>query len=460
MMHTVTEPVSRTNGFAFSVSSSGTNDWRHDTMNALLRCASEDGTPLHLLCESLQAHAPDATIHTFYADRSHVSLALPRVSEVTALLAPAQEHTDDTAEIIAPRPVYGWWQVQPKSGGESLEIVALPNLSDSGYFAVWGNDAAACRAFILAVHQEMHAVHHRCRRFMGSWRDDPELDSEAGKVSWDDIVLAPELLSDIRRTIDQFFTSKEAFRTLGFPWRRGVLLIGPPGTGKTMVCKAAATAHPEVPFLYVGDVRHNGSLHQIFKHARESAPCILAFEDMDGLVNDTNRTYFLNELDGFKNNDGILIIASSNHPGRIDEALLKRPSRFDRVYHIGLPEKRERAEYARRFLAKLPNLAPGFDIEGVCENVAQFTEGFTPAFLKEAFLAAMLELAHEGHTTLDARYANAVSEQVDTLRKYLKKAKNPEKMADMLAGNDSNIGFRNRKSSGMRWFDDEGNPVD
>lgn len=451
--------ITRTNGFAAATIPAGDGDWRRDTMNALLRCAAGDGTPLHLLCEALRVHAPGDTVHTFYADRSDTWRALARAGEVTPLVASAQEHTDDTTEIIEPRPVYGWWHV-PMPKGDLLEMAALPCLNDSGYFAVWGANADACRAFIVALHKAMHAVHHRCRRFMGSWRDDPELDSEAGKVSWDDIVLAPELLSDIRRTIDQFFTSKEAFRTLGFPWRRGVLLIGPPGTGKTMVCKAAASAHPEVPFLYVGDVRHNGSLHQIFKHARESAPCILAFEDMDGLVSDNNRTYFLNELDGFKNNDGILIIASSNHPGRIDEALLKRPSRFDRVYHIGLPEKRERAEYARRFLAKLPNLAPGFDVEGVCENVAQFTEGFTPAFLKEAFLAAMLELAHEGHTTLDARYANAISKQVETLRSYLKKAKNPEKMAEMLTGSDSNIGFRNRKSGGMRWFDDDGNPVD
>ncbi|MBC8134734.1 MAG: ATP-binding protein, partial [Fibrella sp.] len=359
IMQLNTEP--RTNGFSFSNTSvSEQRDWRHNAMSQILRCASEDGTPIHALFEQLRENAPGVAAHTFYQDRSDVRRTLPRVCTARAIVESPLEHTDDTADFIEPRPVYGWWELTLPETDETIELVALPFLGDSGYFVVFGDSSDTCRVFIERLHKEMHAVHHRCRRFLGTWKDDPELDSEASKVSWDDIVLAPELLNDIRRTIDQFFTSKEAFRTIGFPWRRGILLIGPPGTGKTMVCKAAAAAHPEVPFLYVGDVRHNGSLQQIFKHARESAPCILAFEDMDGLVSDANRTYFLNELDGFRNNDGILIIASSNHPKRIDEALLKRPSRFDRVYHIGLPAKAERAEYCRRFLAKLPNLAAGF----------------------------------------------------------------------------------------------------
>jgi SpoVK/Ycf46/Vps4 family AAA+-type ATPase len=170
----------------------------------------------------------------------------------------------------------------------------------------------------------------------------------------------------------------------------------------------------------------------------------LAFEDVDGLIGKNNRTVFLNELDGFRNNDGILIIASSNHPGEIDEALLKRPSRFDRVYHIGLPEAAERGEYCRRILARTPDLAPGFDGNALAARVAELTEGFTPAYLKEAFLSARLQMAQEGLTTLDEAYGAAVLEQIDLLRKYLRKAKNPDKMADFLSDAGDNIGFRAR----------------
>jgi SpoVK/Ycf46/Vps4 family AAA+-type ATPase len=216
-----------------------------------------------------------------------------------------------------------------------------------------------------------------------------------------------------------------------------------------MVCKAAAATYPELPFLYVGDIGRRSctaEIEQVFQHARQSAPCILAFEDMDGLVDRANRTVFLNELDGFRDNEGLLIIASSNHPERIDEAILKRPSRFDRVYHIGLPARPERIAYTRLLLERAPNLSPSLDVEALAEKVADVTEGFTPAFLKEAYLSAVLQLAHEGLWELDEAFGAALLEQTDFLRRYLKKAKNPEAMADMLAssGTGENIGFRSR----------------
>lgn len=69
---------------------------------------------------------------------------------------------------------------------------------------------------------------------------------------------------------------------------------------------------------------------QVFGKARAEAPCVLILEDLDSLINDKNRSFFLNQLDGLENNDGLLVIGSTNHYDRLDPAITKRPSRFDR----------------------------------------------------------------------------------------------------------------------------------
>lgn len=125
------------------------------------------------------------------------------------------------------------------------------------------------------------------------------------------------------------------------------------------------------------------------------APCLLIFEDLDSLVADKTRSYFLNEVDGLESNDGILMIGSTNHLDRLDPAVMKRPSRFDRKYHFELPNEAERLAYCRYWHDKLA----GSDKDGggevlfpeeICPIIAQLTEGFSFAFLKELFITSLL----------------------------------------------------------------------
>ncbi|MDP3275985.1 MAG: ATP-binding protein [Deltaproteobacteria bacterium] len=278
------------------------------------------------------------------------------------------------------------------------------------------------------------------------WKSSPELDAEIGRTTWAELVLPKSLLEDIRRTVAGFVNSREAFESLGFPWRRGILLVGPPGTGKTLVCRAVAAELTHLPFLYVRDLTGSeygkNPIAAIFERARQLSPCILVFEDLDSFVNDGNRAVFLNEIDGFVANTGLLIIASSNHPERIDEALLKRPSRFDRVFHLGLPGEAERAEYGRRLLTRsaiAKRITSSFDIDAVSAQIARDTDGFTPAYLKELYLAAALALAQEGITELDARYVAELQRQLQLLRAQMRKTKDAVALGSM---DNQEIGFR------------------
>lgn len=125
------------------------------------------------------------------------------------------------------------------------------------------------------------------------------------------------------------------------------------------------------------------------------APCLLIFEDLDSLVTEKTRSYFLNEVDGLESNDGILMIGSTNHLGKLDSSISKRPSRFDRKYCFRVPNEEERRAYVEFWKRKLRG--DGGDMvdfgEDVCLLVAKITEGFSFAYLKELFIVTLLGIA-------------------------------------------------------------------
>lgn len=113
---------------------------------------------------------------------------------------------------------------------------------------------------------------------------------------------------------------------------------GPPGNGKTISIKATMRTlyqrKDSIPSLYVRSLNSFAgpeySIKQIFRLARQEAPCLLIFEDLDSLIGESVRSYLYNEMDGLQANDGVLIVGSTNHLDQLDPGMSKRPSRFDR----------------------------------------------------------------------------------------------------------------------------------
>ncbi|KAF1955391.1 P-loop containing nucleoside triphosphate hydrolase protein [Byssothecium circinans] len=252
----------------------------------------------------------------------------------------------------------------------------------------------ACGKWTSLLHEEIWVFDN------GHWEKSRSLWESIEGASWDDVILDPEMKKGLIEDVQGFFDSKEVYGKYAVPWKRGIILHGVPGNGKTVSIKAlinALSARPDqISSLYIKSLETKGntaqySIRQIFSHARRSAPCLLIFEDLDSLVGDSIRSYFLNEVDGLESNDGILMIGSTNHLDRLDPAIAKRPSRFDRKYCFKLPGGRERALYAEYWRRKLVGREEGVVFpEELCGVVAGLTEGFSFAYLKELFVGALL----------------------------------------------------------------------
>ncbi|MGV3625296.1 MAG: AAA family ATPase [Archangium sp.] len=232
----------------------------------------------------------------------------------------------------------------------------------------------------------------------GRFRKDDALQKSIEATRFDDLVLPDSLVASLRSDVKQFLASKDMYAASGAAWKRGVLLLGPPGNGKTHAIKAIVN-DSKLPCVYVKSFTGRytdpaDSIAQVFERARSLAPCIVVLEDLDSLINDTNRSFLLNELDGFAANHGLITIASSNHPERLDPSLLHRPSRFDRKYRFELPDLALRTRYLHQWSKRLPTPAAKYALD----QAAALTEGFTFAYLKETGLSTQMQLASEGQT--------------------------------------------------------------
>jgi SpoVK/Ycf46/Vps4 family AAA+-type ATPase len=265
----------------------------------------------------------------------------------------------------------------------------------------------------------------------GYFQKDQELFESIKTSTFDNLVLRDSLKEEIQNDFTQFFESRELYERYGIPWKRGAIFIGPPGNGKTHTLKALINQLGKT-CLYVRSFKSDCGTEQenmaeVFERAR-MAPCLVVLEDLDSMIDSKNRSFFLNELDGFQANDGVAVLATTNHPGKLDPSILDRPSRFDRKYHFHLPAHTERLAYVMKWNKDLQT-----DLqvsENGAANVVDATEGFSFAYLKELFVASMVQWMSDGRSKSmdDIMLAQAI-----VLRGQMKMKKRKKKRSGKLS---------------------------
>jgi chromosomal replication initiation ATPase DnaA len=254
----------------------------------------------------------------------------------------------------------------------------------------------------------------------GCFEKDKELYEAIKNATFDNLILRDSLKDEIQSDFTQFFDSREIYERYNIPWRRGALFIGPPGNGKTHTVKALVN-FLERPCLYVRSFGYGDdedevaeNMEEVFKRAR-MAPTVVVLEDLDSMLNDTTRSFFLNELDGFRVNTGVIVLATTNHPEKLDTAILDRPSRFDRKYYFDLPAEKERLAYVRKWNCELQTELR--ISERGARLIVNETGGFSFAYLKELFVASMAQwMSMTGKRSMD----DVILSQARLLRAQMK----------------------------------------
>lgn len=320
-------------------------------------------------------------------------------------------------EGLRQRTERAWFEVEWQ--GNSLQVVQVnwyvDTCKDENYWIIADTEAIA-REFYLRVCEWNAEVRGEVLVFdNGYWHKDEAIYNAIKNATFDNLILPASLKQEIQDDFAQFFASRTVYEQYQIPWKRGVLLIGPPGNGKTHTVKALLN-WLRVPCLYVKSFksRHGtdqSNIHEVFRRARQTTPCILVMEDLDSLINDRNRSFFLNEMDGFASNTGIVVLATTNHADRLDPAMVNRPSRFDRKYHFDLPADAERRAYIGAWNTTIQ--AELRISEETIESVVATTEGFSFAYLKELFLSSMMRwISHPVQVSM----ASVLAEQCLVLR--------------------------------------------
>ena len=231
-------------------------------------------------------------------------------------------------------------------------------------------------------------------------------------VKWDEVGGLAEVKRELMEAVEWPMKYPALYEKLGHKMPRGILLHGPSGTGKTLMAKAVATQSeanfvsvrgPELLSKWVGESERG--IREIFKRARQSAPCVIFFDEIDSIapirgaggetvVTERVVSQLLTELDGMENMHGVVVLAATNRADMIDPALL-RPGRFDKIIQIPLPDKESRRSILKINCEDIPIADPNGPDKIDYEKLAEMTDGMSGADVASIANTAVSLVVHE-----------------------------------------------------------------
>ncbi len=238
---------------------------------------------------------------------------------------------------------------------------------------------------------------------------------ETPNIDWEDVGGLDDVKQELKESIEWPMKYPDSFKRMGIRPSRGILLYGPPGTGKTLLAKAVAKESeanfiqvkgPSLLSMWVG--KSEEGMRKIFERARQVAPCVIFFDEIDSLAGKRGIDYgtkvtervlnqMLAEMDGLEDLKDILVIGATNRPDMLDPALL-RPGRFDKILLVNAPDSKGRLNIIKIHTQKMPlgNGKKAFndkEKDNMLKELLEKTEGYTGADIESlAREAALLSL--------------------------------------------------------------------
>jgi transitional endoplasmic reticulum ATPase len=281
---------------------------------------------------------------------------------------------------------------------------------------------------------------------------DKPADVAAGEiplVSYDDIGGLGDAVNKIREMVELPLKHPELFKRLGIEAPKGVLLHGPPGTGKTMLAKAVAgetssnfvyVGGPEIMSKFYGESEEK--LREIFNDAEENAPSIIFIDEIDSIAPKRDDVsgemerrivaQLLALMDGLKSRGKVVVIGATNRPNSIDEAL-RRPGRFDREIEIGIPDRDGRLDILEIHVRGMP-IDDSVELERIADRTHGYTGADLSALTKEAAMASLRRVLPDidtEHEEVPVAVLNSINITADDFREGFKDMQ-PSTMREVL----------------------------